>query len=78
MPPSTPTTINSIPSSPNQPPTPTPTIVSGQTQVQVLSSNNMSTNETNPLQQKPVGTGEFQIILKKSSSSLLSSANNFE
>jgi hypothetical protein len=48
-----------MPSSTNQPSIPTATIVPGQRQVQVLPSNNISTNETNPILQKQVGTGKL-------------------
>jgi len=47
-----------MPSSP-QSSIPTATIVPGQRQVQVLPSNNISTNEPNPIQQKQVGTGSI-------------------
>lgn len=49
-----------MPSSSNQPSLPTATIVPGQRQVQVLPPNHISTNETNQIQQKQVGTGELR------------------
>jgi hypothetical protein len=51
-----------MPLSSNPPSIPTATILPGQRQVQVLPPNNISANETNPIQQKQVGTGELGIL----------------